>query len=120
MAVDANYEWIKVSATNAGGAFADIPVGTVFRNPNTNVEARVLEVKPRDEDSFILDTLYVQYINSGASETASTPTRFGDGEVLFDQTGGGYQITTETPQATGRGVKFTVGSGVFLPALPTC
>ena len=113
MAVDANYEYIKVSATNAGGAFADIPVGTVFRNPSTNVEAKVLEVKPRDGDDFTLDTLYVQYINAGAGTIASTPTRFGDGEVLFDQTGGGYQITTETPRATGKATKFSVGEGVF-------
>ena len=113
IAVNADYEYIKVSATNAGGAFASIPVGTVFKNPNTNVEARVLEVKPRDGVNFILDTLYVQYINSGASAIGSTPTRFGDGDVLFDQSGGGYQITTETPNATGKGVRFTVGEGDF-------
>lgn len=110
MAVNAGYEYIKVSATNAGGAFSDIPVGTVFKNPNTSVEARVLEVQPRSDD-FILDTLYVQYINSGGDDIASTPTRFGDGEVLYDQSGGGYQITTEVPNATGQGVKFTIGEG---------
>ena len=113
MAVNADYEWIKVSATNAGGAFADIPVGTVFKNPLTNVEARVLEVKARDGVDFILDTLYVQYINSGSATIGSEPTRFGDGEVLYDQSSGGYQLVTEVPSATGQGVKFTVGEGDF-------
>src|SRR6056300_619509 len=42
-AVNADYEYVKISATNAGGAFASIPVGTVFKNPLTNVEAKVLE-----------------------------------------------------------------------------
>jgi len=112
-AVNADYEYVKISATNAGGAFASIPVGTVFKNPLTGVEARVLEVKPRDGTDFILDTLYVQYINSGADTIGATPTRFGDEEVLFDQSGGGYQLTTETPNATGKGVRFTVGEGDF-------
>jgi hypothetical protein len=113
MAVNADYEWIKISATNAGGAFADIPVGTVFKNPLTNVEVRVLEVKARNGDDFILDTLYVQYINSGSATIGSTTTRFGDGEVLYDQSSGGYQLVTEIPNATGQGVKFTVGEGDF-------
>ena len=112
-AVNADYEWIKVSATNAGGAFADIPVGTVFKNPLTNVEARVLEVKARDGSDFILNTLYVQYISSGSATIGATTTRFGDGETLYDQSGGGYQLVTETPSATGQGVKFTVGEGDF-------
>lgn len=113
MAVNADYEWIKISATNAGGAFADIPVGTVFKNPLTNVEARVLEVKARNGDDFILDTLYVQYINSGSATIGSTTTRFGDGEVLYDQSSGGFQLVAEIPNATGQGVKFTVGEGDF-------
>ena len=113
MAVNAGYEWVKISATNAGGAFADIPVGTVFKNPITNVEARVLEVRPRNGSDFVLDTVYVQYTNAGADTIGSTPTRFGDGEVLYDQSGGGYQLTTEVPNATGQGVKFTVGEGDF-------
>ena len=110
MAVNASYEYIKISATNSGGDFADIPIGTVFKNPNTNVEARVLEVQPRG-NTYTLDTLYVQYINSGTDTISDEPTRFGDGEVLFDQTGGGYQVTTEVPNATGQGVKFTIGEG---------
>ena len=112
MAINANYEYIKVSATNSGGAFSDIPVGTVFRNPNTNVSARVLEVSARS-DTQVLDTLYVQYINSGGDVITQTPTRFGDGEILYDQTGGGYVITTEVPNATGQGTKFTLGEGSF-------
>ena len=112
-AVNADYEYVKISATNAGGAFANIPVGTIFKNPLTNVEAKVLEVKPRNGDDFILDTLYVQYINSGAETIGATPPRFGDAEILYDQSGGGYQLTTEIPNAAGKGVKFTVGEGDF-------
>ena len=110
MAVNANIDYIKVSAVNAGGAFADIPIGTVFKNTSTGLEAKVLDVKPRNvDDGFVLDTLYVQYVNSGGT----TNSQFGDGDVLFDQSGGGYQITTEIPNATGKGVKFTIGEGDF-------
>lgn len=115
MVCDPAIEWIKVSAVNAGGAFEDIPVDTVFKNPITNVECRVLDVRPRNVDAgFVLDTLYVQYTSSGNATADTTEvTRFGDGEVLFDQSGGGYQITTEIPNATGRGCKFTIGESDF-------
>ena len=77
------------------------------------LKARVLEVKARDGSDFILNTLYVQYISSGSATIGATTTRFGDGETLYDQSGGGYQLVTETPSATGQGVKFTVGEGDF-------
>ena len=116
MAVDASIDYIKVSAVNAGGAFTDIPVGTIFKDTNTGVEAKVIDLKPRNVDEgFVLDTLYVQYINAGGTAGAGggDAARFGDGVVLFDQSGGGYQITTETPNATGKGVRFTLGEGDF-------
>jgi len=110
MAVDASIDYIKVSAVNAGGAFTDIPIGTIFKDTNTGVEAKVIDLKPRNVDEgFVLDTLYVQYVNSGAGANE----KFDDGVVLFDQSGGGYQITTETPNATGKGVRFTLGEGDF-------
>lgn len=71
------------------------------------------KLKARDGSDFILNTLYVQYISSGSATIGATTTRFGDGETLYDQSGGGYQLVTETPSATGQGVKFTVGEGDF-------
>lgn len=112
VSINSNYSFVKIASTNAGGDFADIPVGTIFTNPETEVEAQVLEVIPANSE-FLFDTLYVQYINSGAATVSSEPTVFGDGEALFDQNGLGYELITEDPNATGKGVKFTVTEGDF-------
>ena len=113
MALNAAYDYIKVSATNAGGDFSAIPIGTVFKNITTGVEARVLEVKPINGLDFTLNTLYIQYINNASATATSASTTFGDNETLFDQSGGGYQIVTHNPNAAGKGTQFNVGSGDF-------
>lgn len=96
MSINSSYEYVKIASTNAGGGFEDIPVGTVFRDPNTLIEARVLEVRPKNTTTgFTRDTLYVQYIDAGDQVIASTPARFGDDVTLLDQSGGGYELTTE-------------------------
>jgi len=114
MSINSSYEYIKIASTNQGGAFADIPVGTVFEDPNTNTEVRVLEVQPRNTDGgFTNDTLYVQYINDGNTAISSVPTRFGDTVTLFDISGSGYELVTESPNATGRATRFDVETGDF-------
>jgi len=114
MSINSSYEYIKIASTNQGGDFADIPVGTVFQDPLTGLEARVLEVKERNtNDGFTYDTLYVQYINDGNSAITGLPTRFGDKVTLFDTSGSGYELVTETPNATGRATRFDVETGDF-------
>ena len=114
MAINAAHEFVKIASTNAGSAFANIPVGTVFRDDVTGLEARVLEVQPRNTGlGFTYDTLYVQYINTDQSVVAGLPDRFGDKVTLFDQSGSGYELVTETPNASGRGVRFDVATGDF-------
>jgi len=114
MSINSSYEYVKIASTNAGGGFEDIPVGTVFRDPNTLIEARVLEVRPKNTTiGFTRDTLYVQYIDAGDQVIASTPARFGDDVTLLDQSGGGYELTTENVNASGRGVKIDVETGDF-------
>ena len=114
MAINSSYEYVKVASTNAGGEFKDIPVGTVFRDLNTEVEARVLEVRQRNTTlGFTNDTLYIQYIDAGGDTISGTTTRFGDGVTLFDQSGGGYELVTDTPNAAGRAVRFDVETGDF-------
>jgi len=114
MSINSSYEYIKIASTNQGGAFADIPVGTVFQDPLTNLEARVLEVQPRNTGGgFTYDTLYVQYINDGNSVITGAPTRFGDKVTLFDISGSGYELVTETPNSTGRATRFDVETGDF-------
>jgi hypothetical protein len=115
MAVNNALEFVKVASTNQGGDFEDIPVGTVFKDNNTEVEAKVLKVIPRnDAGGFPINTLYIQYINAGGAAITSRPQRFGDGVTLFDQSGTtSYEIVTETPNATGRATVFDVETGDF-------
>jgi hypothetical protein len=113
MACNDDYDYVQIASTNSGGDFADIPLGTVFRNPSTGLTARVLEVKPIDNDMFTLDTLYVQYINNNQADVSSVSNTFGDNETLFDQSGNGYELVTHTPNSTGKGVRFDVGEGTF-------
>lgn len=112
VSINSNYSFVKIASTNAGGDFANIPIGTIFTNPDTEVEAQVLEVQPASA-AFLFDTLYVQYINSGAASVSSEPAVFGDGETLYDQNGLGYELITENPNCTGKGVKFDVSEGDF-------
>ncbi len=114
MSINAAHEYVKIASTNAGSAFADIPVGTIFRDDVSGLEAKVLEVQPRNTGlGFTYDTLYVQYINTDQSVVAGLPDRFGDKVTLFDQSGSGYELVTETPNASGRGVRFDVATGDF-------
>ena len=113
-AINADIDFIKIASVNSGGAFADIPVGTVFQNTATGVKAKVLRVEPLDGD-FTFNTLYVQYINSNSAVVSDTPTVFGDNETLesINLIDNSYELVTETPNATGKGVRFDVGEGDF-------
>ena len=113
-AINAAHEYVKIASTNAGSAFADIAVGTVFRDDVTGLEAKVIEVQPRNTSAgFTYDTLYIQYINTDQTAISGLPDRFGDKVTLFDQSGSGYELITETPNASGRGVRFDVETGEF-------
>jgi hypothetical protein len=113
--IDNNYQYVKIASTNQGGQFSDIPLGTIFQNPITNVSAQVVQViaATGDDPALLFDTLFVQYINSGNGALSTAPVTFGDGETLADVSGNGYSIVTESPNATGYGVKFTVAEGDF-------
>jgi hypothetical protein len=111
--INGNLDYVTIVTTDQGGDFADIPVGSIFKNPTTNVEAKVIAVAPADGADIIYNTLYIQYTNSGSSVVSSEPTVFGDGQVLYEQTGTGYQVTTYSTNSTGKGVRFTTGEGDF-------
>ena len=65
MAINSSLEYVKIASTNAGGAFKDIPLNTIFRDDATGLEAKVLRVEERNSgDGFTFDTLYVQYIDN--------------------------------------------------------
>jgi len=114
MAINSSYEYVKIASTNSGGEFKDIPAGTIFRDLTTDIEAKVLEVRPRNTTTgFTVDTLYIQYIDAGGNVVSGTPSRFGDSVTLFDQSGTGYELVTDTPNAAGRAVRFDVETGDF-------
>ena len=112
-AINSDLHFLKIASVNTGGAFADIPVGTVFQNPTTGVSAKVIRVEPLGGD-FTYNTLYVQYINSGGAAISGEPATFGDGETI-DSTNldDSYELITETPNATGKAVRFDVFDGDF-------
>lgn len=113
--VNGAYQYIKIASTNSGGLFSAIPVGTIFKDPLTNIQAQVLEVIEANggTPAFEFDTLYVRYIDSGAGTVSSETITFGDGVTVYDQTGTGYELVTEDPNATGYGVRFSVAQGDF-------
>lgn len=113
-AINSDIDFIKIASVNSGGAFSDIPVGTVFQNTTTGVKAKVLRVEPFAGD-FTFNTLYVQYIDSNNAAVSGTPTVFGDNETLesVNLIDNSYELVTETPNATGKGVRFDVGEGDF-------
>ena len=113
--VNGAYQYVKIASTNSGGLFSAIPVGTIFKDPLTNISAQVLEVIEANggTPAFEFDTLYVRYIDSGAGTVSSETITFSDGVTIYDQTGTGYELVTEDPNATGYGVKFSVAQGDF-------
>lgn len=113
VAINSKYSYVKIASTNAGGAFEEIPVGSVFINPETGVAAQVLQVVQANGDDVTFDTLYIQYVNSNSATLSSDKTTFGDGETIYDENGLGYELVTENPNATGEGVVFNVGEGDF-------
>ena len=112
-AINSDLHYIKISSVNSGGDFADIPIGTVFQNPITGVKAKVIRVEPLGGD-FTFNTLYVQYINSGDAAMSGESIVFGDAETI-DSTNldDSYELVTETPNATGKAVRFDVFDGDF-------
>ena len=114
VSINSSLEYVKIASTNAGGAFSDIPLNTVFRDNTTGLEAKVLRVEPRNSvTGFTFDTLYVQYIDNDGNALSGSPQRFGDKVTLFDQSGTGYELVTETPNSSGRAVRFDVEEGDF-------
>ena len=121
MAVDASIDYIKVSAVNAGGAFSDIPIGTIFKDTNTGVEAKVIDLKPRNvDDGFVLDTLYVQYLDDPTTRTPyatyTSASQVTPGEVLSN--GSDINLTVQTTNtasnpAVGAGSQVEVGESQF-------
>jgi hypothetical protein len=111
--INPSFSYVKIASTNAGGAFEDIPVGSIFINPETGITAQVLKVVQADGANFTFDTLYIQYINLNSAEITADKTTFGDGETLYDENGLGYELITEVPNAAGEGTLFSVGEGDF-------
>lgn len=109
-AINSEYDCVKIASTNGAAAFSEISVGSIFDGLTSGIKAKVLRVEPQSAD-FILDTLYIQYINNNESAVTGSPPVFLDGETLVGPDG--YQLVTETPNAAGRGVRFDTYEGDF-------
>ena len=113
MSVNAEYDYVQIDTSN--GVFSDLPVGTIFTQAQTGVQAKVLQVEPT-AGVFTCDTIYVQYINSGQAVVGSSPKTFSAGDTL---NGGGYELTVRAnPEApalavVGKGVRFDVAGGDY-------
>ena len=109
-AINAEYDCVKIASTNEPAAFSDIPLDSVFEGLTSGIKAKILRVEPKSDD-FILDTLYIQYIDNNEAPITGSPSTFLDGETLVGP--GGYQLITEIPNAAGRGVRFDAYEGDF-------
>ena len=101
--IDAEYQYVKLAA---GSDLSGINVGDVYEGDTTGIKAEVLQVNDTT------DTLYIAYID-GNNQINQT---FQDGEDLNAQGHSGGNQTVFATSATGAGVKFTVGEGVFFIA----
>ena len=109
-AINAEYDCVKIASTNEPAAFSDIPLDSIFEGLTSGIKAKVLRVEPKSDD-FVLDTLYIQYIDNNESAVTGSSATFLDGETLVGA--GGYQLVTETPNAAARGVRFDAYEGDF-------
>lgn len=109
-AINAEYDCVKIASTNEPAAFSDIPLDSIFEGLTSGIKAKILRVEPKSDD-FVLDTLYIQYIDNNEASVTGSPATFLDGETLVGP--GGYQLITEIPNATGRGVRFDAYEGDF-------
>ena len=117
--LNSRYEFVKL----AGGALSGIDISTIvnqnIQGGDSLIVAKIIEVLPASQSNLSIDTLYVQYINTGTSG-GSTTKRFEAGEVLT--VGGGSTTfnvqgtnTVDDP-AVGAGVQATILSGVYYVA----
>lgn len=109
-AINAEYDCVKIASTNEPAAFSDIPLDSIFEGLTSGIKAKILRVEPKSDD-FVLDTLYIQYVDNNESAITGSPSTFLDGETLIGP--GGYQLITETPNAAARGVRFDAYEGDF-------
>jgi len=114
MSINSSLEYVKIASTNQGGAFADIPIGTVFQDTVTGISAKVIQVQIQATSAgFDTNTLYIQYIDDSLEAIGSSPSRFGDGVTLNDISGTGYELVTKGTDASGRGTRLDVETGDF-------
>lgn len=101
--VTPEYKFVRVTAaSNLSG----VAVGDIYQGGTSSVKAEVLEVNDAD------DTLYIHYIDGAGGLN----TTFSDGETLNAIVGTGGNFTALGSNATGAGVKFSVGEGDFFVA----
>lgn len=114
MSINSSLEYVKIASTNQGGAFADIPIGTVFQDTVTGISAKVIQVQIQATAAgFDTNTLYIQYIDDSLEAIGSSPSRFGNGVTLNDLSGTGYELVTKGTDASGRGTRLDVETGDF-------
>ena len=118
--LNSRYEFVKL----ATGALSNIDISTILnqnvQGGNTSIVAKIIEVLPAAESDISVDTLYVQYINTG-NTGGSTTRRFQAGETLTIPPSGSVTVnvqgtdTVENP-AVGTGVQATILSGIYYVA----
>lgn len=116
VALNSSYDFIQIEFIT-GGAFADIPVGTVFTDATVGhqVQVKVLEVLPAVV-GVNPDTLFVSYINGGSVTINDSPPTVTTGAQL---SGGGFTLTVHSTgqngalYPTGRAVRVDVDQGDF-------
>jgi len=100
--ITALYNFVRVNSADLSG----VAVGDVYQGQTSGVKATVLEVLDAD------NTLYIAYIDGDGSLNKT----FDVSENIIAIVGTGGNFVTVGTNATGSGVKFTVGEGDFFVA----
>lgn len=117
--LNSRYEFVKLAAGALSGIDTSTIVNQNIQGGTSSIVAKIIEVLPASQSNLSIDTLYVQYINTGTSG-GSTTKRFTAGETLT--VGGGSTTmdvqgtnTVDDP-AVGAGIQATILSGIYYVA----
>ena len=110
------YEFVKLAANTLPTDTSTI-INQDMTGTTSTVVAKIIEVLPASQSDIGVDTLYVQYVNTGSSGGSTTKRFVADEDLTVGSETMRVQgtNTTENP-AVGAGIQATILSGVYYVA----
>jgi hypothetical protein len=107
-------EFIKLAAGELANLETSNIIGTTFtvKAPDAGIKVKVLKIVSASGSDP--DTLYVEYVDTSAGTSGSSPIRVPNGAVLDHPTQGAeYDLTVASSNATGRGLEVSIPKASF-------